>query len=137
MWKYLLSNIIHANLCSEIRLFHLIINFYNFDSTKIIIKGKLLRKVSFMIRNQFQEARSKIQRMCISLLCWHLLLDYDCTKTLFALSMVLVSTFKDHQCKINWIYVVQWGLYSIIILILVFFVSNLRTEIRTVKWDYF
>ena len=64
----LLSNIIHANLCSEIRPFHLIINFYNFDSTKIIIKGKLLRKVSFMIRNQFQEARSKIQRMCISLL---------------------------------------------------------------------
>ena len=43
----LLANIIHANLCSQIQLFHLIINFYNFAPTRIIIKAKLLRKVDF------------------------------------------------------------------------------------------
>ena len=36
----LLADIICANLCSKIRLFHLIINFHDFASTKIIIKAK-------------------------------------------------------------------------------------------------
>jgi len=96
----LLSYINQANLCSEIRPFHLMINFYNFDSTKIIIQGKLLRKVSSMIRNQFQEARSKIQSMCISLLEHSLrMIDVKCnvlhqlqkTKSVFKAFFQMVS----------------------------------------------